>query len=449
MSLSCTEILRVAPCAENGSQRESLASLLVRTARENDTSPALLLERKFSEYKGLDGFRFSGRALGMSVGQSVNGSGPIAAALARRTEELTKHENLRASTTLAFAPFTTVNGLMRQQLAWNSECLRKSEIKYYPLLWALDPVRVCSETRKPLISLCPQCRAPLAMLSGGSQIGKCYRCGALLEEGKSKVVSADPVAGAIRDLDYEIWIAEQLGGYIQFQITDSLPPDFNYAATLKFWLEKFSFRVSKSSARELGASQAAMSNWTALNAIPRLRMTMNLCWVFGLSLLEFLQRQAPKNHDGKIRKPVDADVRYASAAGRRPIDKNKLEAALSSILRENKYAMMSFAEICEKKLNRRCTIVRDYFPVASRAIAKRYLENHKLTAQVGQQQYCTAVKAWSRHLHTRGIVPNHKTLKPFVERPSKLRCEWAMAALKEARIELGYEDTGEQLLLAV
>ena len=172
----------------------------------------------------------------------------------------------------------------------------------------------------------------------------CNRCGAALENSKEKPLAADPFASTIRDIDYEIWIAEQLGEYIRFQTANSLPGDFSYADTLHFWIEKFAVKLSKPYAKELGASQAAMTNWLRLGAIPRLRRTMDLCWVFGVSLLQFLQKTVPKNHDGKLRKSIDQGARYASASTRRRIDKNALESALSAILRENRYALMSFTK---------------------------------------------------------------------------------------------------------
>lgn len=111
--------------------------------------------------------------------------------------------------------------------------------------------------------------------------------------------------------------------------------------------------------------------------------------------------------------------------------------------------MMPFSEICRSKLKRRDIVVRQHFPELARAIAKRHLDNRKTMAQVRQEQYCTGIKAFARSLHCRGVVPNHKTLAPFIDQPGKLRCEWAIAALREVRAELGYEDIGEQLLLAV
>ena len=46
-------------------------------------------------------------------------------------------------------------------------------------------------------------------------------------------------------------------------------------------------------------------------------------------------------------------------------------------------------------------------------------------------------------------MPNHKTLKEYVDSPGKLRCDYALKALQEVREELGYYSEGEQLLLYV
>lgn len=449
MTSTCTELMRAMPQGSDGPLRESLASLLIRTARENDATPARLLAGKFSSENGSHGFQFTSRALGVSIGQSINGSGDVTRAFVRRAEELTRLDRLQCSTTIAFASFTTINGLLRQQLAWGPEFLNRRTIKYYPLQWALDPVRVCSETKKPLVSLCPHCREPLAMLCGSSDVARCNRCGGALDVTKVGPCAADPVASSIRDLEYEIWVAEQLGEYIRFQITDTLPENFSYTETLRFWMDTFELKVSRASAKQLGASHNAMINWLRDGAIPRLRMTLNLCWVFGVSLLQFLKHEVPRKHSGKLEASIDAGMRHASVSKRRRIDRADLEAQLTSIIRENKFANMPFREICAKKLKRRDLVVRQNFPELSRQISKRYLENRRLDAQVRQEQYCAAIKAYSRRLHARGMVPNHKTLALFVDRPSKLRCEWAIVAMREVRTELGYEDEGEQLLLAV
>jgi hypothetical protein len=83
-------------------------------------------------------------------------------------------------------------------------------------------------------------------------------------------------------------------------------------------------------------------------------------------------------------------------------------------------------------------VIRQYFPELSRKISQRYLQNRKLLAQLEQDQYCTAIKSIARHLNAQGITPNHKTISQYVKQPGKLRCDYAIAALREVRAELGY-----------
>jgi hypothetical protein len=250
-------------------------------------------------------------------------------------------------------------------------------------------------------------------------------------------------------LDYEVWVAEQLGEFIRFQTKESLPDDFSYTDTVKFWLNKFEIKNTKTAAAEIGASQQAVTNWLADGTRPRLRMTMNLCWVFGVTLLQFLKREVPSGHNGKLKPSIDAGTRHASPSRRRRIDKPALERELTRIIRSNDYAILSFTEICRKKLDRNDIVVRENFPELACAIAKRFLEGRKLLADVKRNQLCAAIQTYARYLHSRGIIPNHKTLQQYVDRPTMLRCAWAIEALRQVRTELGYEDQDEQLLLAI
>jgi hypothetical protein len=178
-------------------------------------------------------------------------------------------------------------------------------------------------------------------------------------------------------------------------------------------------------------------------------MTMNLCWVFGLSLLDFLARRTPSNHNGKLREPLDRTERFASPSRRSRIDRPVVRGELTRILRENRYAMMSFSEICREKLGRRDTVIRQTFPNEARAIGQRYLENRRLMGEVRRNQFCASIQTVATLLHSRDTVPNHKTISAYVDAPSRLRSDWAIEALKKIRMELGYEDPGEQLLLPV
>jgi hypothetical protein len=59
------------------------------------------------------------------------------------------------------------------------------------------------------------------------------------------------------------------------------------------------------------------------------------------------------------------------------------------------------------------------------------------------------LQTMARHLHAQGIVPNHKTLQHYVDSPGKLRCDYAIEALRQVREELGYYALDRQLLLDV
>jgi hypothetical protein len=256
------------------------------------------------------------------------------------------------------------------------------------------------------------------------------------------------VISTVKHVDYEVWVAEQVGRMIQFFVTDELPTDFNFRATLLYWLEQFELGRSRKTAEFLGTSQSALVQWKG-GAIPRLRMTLNLCWVFGLSLLQFVERTAPVGHSGSLQPSVDAGARQISPSLRRRIEKPLLEAQLVEILRENRYAMMSLSEISRTKLRRRDMVVRQYFPALAHQIARRYLNNRKAMAELRQNEYCEVLKSRARFLHSRGVPPNHKTLSPYMEQPGKLRSAWAIKALHDVRVELGYEEDSEQLLLPI
>jgi hypothetical protein len=281
------------------------------------------------------------------------------------------------------------------------------------------------------------------------RIGQCYRCGASLSRSGDHQAAADPVIGSIRNMDYELWIAQQMGEFIQYQTQNPMPLDFKYVDTLQFWLGRFSLSCNLPSAKLLGVSDQVLHNCFRREIKPRLRVTLNLCWVMGLSLVEFVLKRSPKMHTGSLRPSVEARARHASVSVRKKINRTELERTLTRIIQENLYVTMSFTEICEKKIRRGDIVVRECFPELCRTISQRYLRQRTLIAECRRQQYAVMIKTMARHLHAQGIVPNHKTLRQYVDPPTRLRCDYAIQALREVREELGYYSEGEQLLLYI
>jgi hypothetical protein len=329
--MKCTELLRLRPGDEMGPHRESLLSLIVRTAGENDVSPAKLLTQKFNDHGNTGNPKIISRTVGASLGQSLNGGGLTTSYFAQKLESLTLLKNLSASTTTAFYKFAPDNGLLRKKLAWSSTFLSSNEPNYYPLLWALDATRVCLATHKPLASKCPHCRNELNVLSGAMRIGKCYRCGFDLSAMDKNLGSTNPIAKGIKNIEYEIWVATELGSFIQYQSTHELPEALSFPTSFRFWLDKFSLKNNNKSCAQLGLPKQAYHNWLQNQVKPRLRMTLNICWIFNLSLLDFLLCRQPDSHNGTLRQSADLGERHALTSVRRPIDKSKLELKLNNI----------------------------------------------------------------------------------------------------------------------
>ena len=237
--MKCTELLRLRPGDEMGPHRESLLSLIVRTAAENDVSPAKLLTEKFNDHVNAGTPKIIPRTVGESLGQTLNGGGQTTSYFAHKLESLTLLTNLSASTTTAFYKFAPDNGLLRKKLAWSPDFLSSYQPMHYPLLWALDATRVCLYAHKPLVSACPRCRNELNVLSGAMLIGKCYRCGFDLSAMDKNLGVTNPIGKAIKNINYEIWVARELGSFIQYQSSYALPEGLSFSASFRFWLDKF------------------------------------------------------------------------------------------------------------------------------------------------------------------------------------------------------------------
>lgn len=381
------------------------------------------------------------------VGQSLNGQSDATRWVVSRTEQLTQSTGLAASTTLGFASFTTFNGLLRRDLAWSPQFLEESECQYLPLVWSLEAVRVCPASGKALVSRCPRCREQMNTLSSGSIVGHCYRCGASLAEQRASSIRSDPVSRGIRNMDYEMWIAQEVASFVSSTTKDAFSQAIDFGAALRFWLRQFDLGDTAKAAKCLCEPQMSLIQWLR-GTKPRLRTTLSICWVMDLSLLEFIQCRVPSSHAGRLRSPVDLEGPKISSAARRPVDQNQLKRRLTTIVRENLYPMMSFSEICSRHLNRRDTVVREVFPDAARTISARFLANRQLLARVQREQFIGEIRAIAEFLHSQGIVPNYKTMRPYLQRPGRLRCAWAIEALEIVRTELGYSES-EQLLLGI
>jgi hypothetical protein len=260
---------------------------------------------------------------------------------------------------------------------------------------------------------------------------------------------SDSVAGSIQNMDFERWVTAELGSFIKRQPTVLIPQGFSYPTVFNAWMERLGLPIAKKTADLIGVPYCSLHNWAKAGAIPCLRQTLSLCWCFQLSLEDFLLQHVPAGHDGMVRSPPEQRPRANKVSGRRPIDKKILEQQLRDIVDRNKYPLLPFAQICSEKLNRKPAVVRQIYPELARLIGSRFKKRRHLIAARKKAAYCAEIKETALELHKMGVIPNHKTLASFMDSPGRMRSEWAITALKEVRIQLGYDLLSEQLLLAV
>ena len=107
-------------------------------------------------------------------------------------ELLTKQTNLRILTMLPWAGAISHRGLYRKTQAWCSACYEEwreaEEPIYQPLLWALEPIKVCPRHQIQLQERCPflDCQKSQTFLAPRAQLGYCTHCRRWLAPSPSK-----------------------------------------------------------------------------------------------------------------------------------------------------------------------------------------------------------------------------------------------------------------------
>lgn len=444
-----TSILRCPPKAIGTSNAESLVSLIARTAYENGVTVAKFFNSKVRCESVRTTAVFSIGSLRQTVATTIDGCSPATEAIVARMESLTGYSDLRACTALAFEPIAGCNGLLRSSGAICAKYLREVPTSFYPLLWHLEAIRVCPTTRMPLRSICPFCERTLRPLTTSISIGKCPTCHRDLRMVSRKGPVRDPLAEAITDFEYEIWVSEQVGEYIANSLSFPFPADYSFENSLRFWMRQFGLCWNEECARKIGAFKPALGNWLNSGQKPRLRMVLSLCWVFGASLTDFLLCRVPTRHPGVLRSPPEA--RKKSRIVMRPQKPNlsALERRLNDILKKKLFPLQSFESICARILRLNKRLIRRHFPDQAKQISNRYLANRAVWIERNRAMYVKSLKDFARQLHQIGIAANAYNLSRFEMLKGRIRASFALKAIREVRIELGYYSNARQLELPI
>lgn len=113
--------------------------------------------------------------------KSFNGLGLISTKLSQQLEALTLRNDLSFLTMLSWSEITTYHQLFRDHQAWCPVCYEEWQTNkkplYIPLLWFLEPVKICLHHYQYLLEQCPHCRQTLPIIGKQMQLGYCSHCG--------------------------------------------------------------------------------------------------------------------------------------------------------------------------------------------------------------------------------------------------------------------------------
>src|SRR6266487_3610777 len=145
-----TVLLPLEPCGRGTGLVESATGYLARLAQVHCVSTGCLLSKVVAPLMVRRGLESRNRLqeLFSVVGNSFDGNNTTASEMIRAVETLTGQQGLAELTMLPAGPHLSYRALIRDYQAWCPQCLQEwrdsNQSVYLPLVWHLEPVRICS-----------------------------------------------------------------------------------------------------------------------------------------------------------------------------------------------------------------------------------------------------------------------------------------------------------------
>jgi hypothetical protein len=205
------------------------------------------------------------------------------------TEQLTGARDLRLLTWLPYAALLTHH--MRHQRAWCPACFADwraaGQPLYEPLLWTLKAVRHCPHHQCPLLTHCPTCQQPSAVIGLWAQAGYCFRCrhwlGAATENAG---VSAPDGTEAVQ-------LARSLATLVAQAGTVTVAPTRALVTQNLRTLIELLGGNCQAIARVFGFRHTVIISWRDGHYLPRLETLARICLRLAWPLVDFLTQPLP------------------------------------------------------------------------------------------------------------------------------------------------------------
>lgn len=406
-------------CGVGTAQVESIPSYTARLAQAHGLTIRQLINGeirpRFGSHAGPTGGQHLAASIFKADARALCGVRGWAAQWVTTLEGLTCRTDLRCATMLSWAGVLSHSDLIRRERAWCPDCyqasLETNETAYDRLLWSLQEVTRCPCHRRPLVTQCPngRCGKTQPYLATGLRPGYCTHCGAWL--GAAAAVPGRSPSGDA-NVRWQAWVGEVLGELLASAPTLAVFPQRErliYAARVS--AEQVTGGNLCALGRQIGRHEGVLGDLVAGKSPVILNTLLRLCYVGGVSPLQFL------THTPLVLQPRRTPMALQAVFQKKCVrlaehDDQAYRQALEQALRQ------PGSRPSMRAMGRRLGCDPHYlyrrFPELCKAIARQYLAFRAAEKAKRLERIAARVRAAVLALHRRGLFPSRHRVAGYL-----------------------------------
>jgi len=196
--------------------------------------------------------------------------------------ELTHRKDLETLTLLRYKDVLTTRKLLKNHLSWCTLCLKEcDQMPYYPLFWFIYEVTICPKHNSPLTNQCPKCQKSIPILHRKSVIGYCPYCNSSLTEKETDYSN--------NNLEVEAFKSNEIFLFLSQTTKDEIIQPSRFRQNLNYLVQMKCQGSVKRFSYYTGIPASTLYDWINNKKSPTLNTVLTLCYMFNLSLIDFLQ----------------------------------------------------------------------------------------------------------------------------------------------------------------
>lgn len=365
-----SKLVSLSPKGKDSAYCEALISYVTRLAGAHVVRPNVLVKDVILPLTHIR-LKTATRNFNIKYSRTINSYTSYASIVSAAIQKLTLQKDLQYLTFLPWGDLLDPKGsrLLRDHVGVCRECLDEFDSSgveiYYPLLWYLRPVQICSKHQRRLCEICPDCGRGQNFVAHHAMLGYCTHCGAWL--GASNRTEQSPSASpAISDRDRFMAAAleQMIAGNSMAQ---AIASQKRFIERLTEYSKALTNGNIKAFEIRLGFQKNVVVNWRDQCKRPRIDMFLELCFRLGRLPIQFLTADIPGDFARHISHFKRGQSSKRAKLTREEYDaiKRRLTAILESLDAPTQRAVAELLQVTVRFLNHHFT---DLF----RAISDRH-----------------------------------------------------------------------------